>query len=142
MRIKNLFRKGALIFTFGVSFATQPAATNSTNANNEYLWFKVFAEAYLYTKEYYVKPVTTKKLMVNAIKGMVEKLDPYSEYFTPKEYKEFQEDLEGEFGGVGVEISIKDGRPVVVAPIEDTTRLPRRSQGGCTMVVAINGKDT
>jgi len=141
MRIKNLLGKYLFIFTLGVSPAIQPATTNSTDANNEYKWFKVFAETYLYTKNYYVEEVSTKELMVNAIKGMVEKLDPYSEYFTPEEYKEFQEDLEGEFGGVGVEISIKDGRPVVVAPIEGTPAYRAGLKAG-DVIVEIDGKDT
>ncbi len=141
MGIKNLFGKGVFIFTLGVSLANQPATINSTDANDEYRWFKVFAEAYLYTKNYYVEEVSTKKLVVNAIKGMVEKLDPYSEYFTPEEYKEFQEDLEGEFGGVGVEISLKDGRPVVVAPIEGTPAYRAGLKAG-DVIVEIDGKDT
>jgi len=141
MGIKNLFGKGVFIFTLGVSLATQPATINSTDANDEYRWFKVFAEAYLYTKNYYVEEVSTKKLVVNAIKGMVEKLDPYSEYFTPEEYKEFQEDLEGEFGGVGIQIALKEGRPVVVAPIEGTPAYRAGLKAG-DVIVEIDGKDT
>ena len=132
-----------LIFTLTLSVSPTSAnsTVNDTDANNQYLWFKVFSEVYLYTKDYYVKPVTPKQLMVNAMKGMVEKLDPYSEYFTPEEYKEFEQDLEGEFGGVGVEISLKDGRPVIIAPIEGTPAYKAGLKAG-DVIVEIDGKDT
>ncbi len=135
--------KGVLgaFLILSLSACAAPAETQSNTENREYQWFRAFAEEYIITKNFYVKEVNPKKLIVNAMKGMVEKLDPYSEYFTPEEYKEFQEDLNGEFGGVGVEITLKDGRPVVVAPIEGTPAYRAGIHAG-DIIVEINGKDT
>ena len=108
---------------------------------NEYLWLKVFSEIYNIAKNYYVEEPTPKQLLINAAKGMVEKLDPYSEYFTPEELKEFEEDTKGEFGGIGIEISMEKGRPVVVAPIEGTPAYKAGLRAG-DIIIAVEGEDT
>ncbi len=135
-KIKTIFLGSAALF--GFSFGVE---NKDPNANNEYLWFKVFAEVYYIAKHYYVEPVSPKQLLINAAKGMVEKLDPYSEYFTKEELKEFEEDTYGEFGGIGIEISIEKGRPIVVAPIEGTPAFKAGLRAG-DIIVEINGEDT
>ena len=66
----------------------------------------------------YVEPVDEKKLITDAISGMVASLDPHSVYFDKKSYKEFREGTSGRFVGVGIEISQEDGLVKVVSPIE------------------------
>jgi carboxyl-terminal processing protease len=66
----------------------------------------------------YVEPVDEKKLITDAISGMVSSLDPHSQYFDKKSYKEFREGTSGRFVGVGIEISQEDGLVKVVSPIE------------------------
>jgi carboxyl-terminal processing protease len=66
----------------------------------------------------YVEPVDEKKLITEAISGMVSSLDPHSQYFDKKSYKEFREGTSGRFVGVGIEISQEDGLVKVVSPIE------------------------
>jgi carboxyl-terminal processing protease len=127
--------------TFPLLVFPSQGNNNDPEANNEYLWFKIFSEVYLIAKNYYVEPITPKQLIINASKGMLEKLDPYSEYFTPEELKEFQEDTYGEFGGIGIEISIEKGRPIVVAPIEGTPAYKAGLKAG-DIIVEINGEDT
>ena len=120
------------------------SATNqnaTADAYNEYLWFKVFSEVYFIAKNYYVEPIPPKRLIINAAKGMLEKLDPYSEYFTPEELKEFEEDTNGKFGGIGIEISYDKGRPIVIAPIEGTPAYRVGLKAG-DIIVKINGEDT
>ncbi len=69
-------------------------------------------------KSDYVEPVDEKKLISDAISGMVASLDPHSQYFDKKSYKEFREGTTGKFVGVGIEISFEDGLVKVVSPIE------------------------
>ena len=69
-------------------------------------------------KSDYVEPVDEKKLITEAISGMVASLDPHSQYFDKKSFKEFSEGTSGKFVGVGIEISQEDGLVKVVSPIE------------------------
>lgn len=81
---------------------------------------RTFAEVFGRIKQDYVEPVEDKKLINEAIRGMLSGLDPHSDYFDPEAYKEFREGTQGEFGGLGIEISSEDGLVKVVSPIEDT----------------------
>ena len=69
-------------------------------------------------KSEYVEPVDEKKLITDAIGGMVSGLDPHSQYFDKKSFKEFREGTSGRFVGVGIEIGLEDGLVKVVSPIE------------------------
>ena len=66
----------------------------------------------------YVEPVDDKKLITDAISGMVSSLDPHSQYFDKKSFKEFREGTTGRFVGVGIEITQEDGLIKIVSPIE------------------------
>lgn len=77
-----------------------------------------FAAVFSMVKGSYVEPVDDKKLITDAIAGMVSGLDPHSQYFDKKAYKEFKEGTTGKFVGVGIEISQEDGLIKVVSPIE------------------------
>lgn len=81
---------------------------------------RTFAEVFGRIKQDYVEPVEDKKLINEAIRGMLSGLDPHSDYFDPEAFKEFREGTQGEFGGLGIEISSEDGLVKVVSPIEDT----------------------
>jgi carboxyl-terminal processing protease len=77
-----------------------------------------FAAVYGLIKADYFEPVEGNKLIENAINGMVNNLDPHSEYLDKKAYKEFKESTSGKFVGVGIEITAEDGLVKVVSPIE------------------------
>jgi carboxyl-terminal processing protease len=76
------------------------------------------AAVFSMVKSDYVEPVDEKKLITEAISGMVSSLDPHSQYFDKKSFKEFSEGTSGKFVGVGIEISQEDGLIKVVSPIE------------------------
>jgi carboxyl-terminal processing protease len=78
------------------------------------------ARVMVFIENHYVDPVERQRVLDGAIKGMVAELDPHSSYLTPKEFKLFNEDTEGMFGGIGVEVDFKDDYAVVIAPIPDT----------------------
>jgi carboxyl-terminal processing protease len=82
---------------------------------------RTFVEVFNAVERNYVEPVSDDKLLEYAIKGMVSNLDPHSDYLPPESFKEMQEHTTGEFGGLGMEVSMdKDGFVKVVAPIDDT----------------------
>ena len=77
-----------------------------------------FAAVFGMVKSDYVEPVDEKKMITDAISGMVSSLDPHSQYFDKKAFKEFREGTAGRFVGVGIEITQEDGLVKVVSPIE------------------------
>jgi len=79
-----------------------------------------FTEVYGRVKNDYVETVDDKKLIEQAINGMLSGLDPHSAYLNEEAFKEMQVGTQGEFGGLGIEVSMEDGFVKVVAPIEDT----------------------
>lgn len=79
-----------------------------------------FSEVFGRIKSDYVEPVTDKKLITEAITGMLNGLDPHSAYLDAEAYKELQVGTHGEFGGLGIEVGMEDGLVKVISPIEDT----------------------
>jgi len=78
------------------------------------------ADVYALIKSDYVEPVQDKKLLSEAIAGMVSSLDPHSVYLDEKDFAEMRETVEGKFVGIGVEVGMEDGYVKIVSPIEDT----------------------
>ncbi|MBI5430521.1 MAG: S41 family peptidase [Nitrosomonadales bacterium] len=81
---------------------------------------RAFSEVFGRIKSDYVEPVTDKKLITEAISGMLNGLDPHSTYLDADAFKELQEGTHGEFGGLGIEVGMEDGVIKVISPIEDT----------------------
>ena len=81
---------------------------------------RAFTEIYGKIKSDYVEPVEDKKLITEAINGMLSGLDPHSSYLDAEAFKELQVGTQGEFGGLGIEVGMEDGFVKVVSPIEDT----------------------
>src|SRR5574339_98609 len=79
-----------------------------------------FAEVFGAIKTGYVEPVEDKKLITEAISGMLTGLDPHSAYLDQDAFREMQVGTQGEFGGLGIEVGMEDGFVKVVAPIDDT----------------------
>ncbi|WP_226459481.1 S41 family peptidase [Quatrionicoccus australiensis] len=81
---------------------------------------RTFAEVYSAIKQGYVEPVEDKKMIANAISGMLSNLDPHSSYLDADAFKDLQVGTQGEFGGLGIEVGMEEGLVKVVSPIEDT----------------------
>ncbi|MDP2198361.1 MAG: PDZ domain-containing protein, partial [Sulfurimicrobium sp.] len=81
---------------------------------------RAFAEIFGKIKSDYVEPVEDKKLITEAINGMLSGLDPHSAYLDLDAFKDLQVGTQGEFGGLGIEVGMEDGFVKVVSPIEDT----------------------
>ncbi len=90
------------------------------HAGESYEDLKIFAEVLTQVKKHYVEDLQTNDLVHGAVRGMLKTLDPHSSYMTPDMYQEMQVETKGEFGGLGIQIGIKDHRITVIAPIEGT----------------------
>jgi len=102
---------------------------------------KVFTDVLSIVQRDYVEPVESKKLVEGAIKGMLATLDPHSGYLGPDFYQELQVETSGEFGGLGIEITLKDNLLVVVAPIEGSPAEAKGVRAG-DAIIKIDGKFT
>ncbi|MFA5093950.1 MAG: S41 family peptidase [Candidatus Omnitrophota bacterium] len=85
-----------------------------------YKQLELFSDVLTLVRSEYVDNVKSKDLIYGALKGMIQSLDKYSEFMDPETYAEMKVETEGEFGGIGIEIAIKDDLLTVIAPIEDT----------------------
>ena len=90
------------------------------HAGETYEELKTFSEVLNQVQKHYVDETKVKDLIQGAIRGMLSTLDPHSAYMTPEMYKEMQVETRGEFGGVGIQIGVKENRLAVIAPIEGT----------------------
>ncbi|MBV1777091.1 S41 family peptidase [Burkholderiaceae bacterium DAT-1] len=107
---------GALLMT-GVHALAEKESVDGVLPINE---LRTFAEVYGRVKRDYVEPVDDKKLIDEAIKGMITGLDPHSDYMHGEAFHDLQVQTSGEFGGLGIEIAAEDGLVKVVAPYDDT----------------------
>src|SRR5271170_5096558 len=89
-------------------------------SDDTYNELQTFANVLAIVQKNYVEPVTTKELINGAITGMLASLDPHSAYLTPDLYRDLEVETRGSFGGLGLEITVRNGMLTVVAPIEDT----------------------
>jgi len=111
----------AAIFTINIFLYMQD--NNSAQAAKTSLplnQLQTFSEVYLKIKQNYVQDISDKELFDNAIKGMLEGLDPHSTFLNEKDFKDLQIGTKGEFGGLGIEITMEDGFVKVITPIDDT----------------------
>jgi carboxyl-terminal processing protease len=90
------------------------------HATESYEELKTFSEVLSQVQRNYVEETKVKDLVQGAIRGMLATLDPHSAYMTPEMYKEMQVETKGEFGGVGIQIGVKENRLAVIAPIDGT----------------------
>lgn len=119
MRKKIIFTLiiGIAIFAF-ISFAC--SATEKRKQDELFKQVGLFSDTLAIIQTDYVDEVAPKDLIYGALKGMLSSLDPHSQFMDPDTYNELKVDTEGKFGGLGIEITIKDALLTVVTPIEDT----------------------
>ena len=102
-----------LVLTGGVQRGT-------TAVEDTYEKLKIFTEVLSLVQSNYVDEVNSKDLIYGAVKGMLETLDPHSSFMPPEAFKEMQVETQGSFGGLGIEITVKDRMLTVVTPIDGT----------------------
>jgi carboxyl-terminal processing protease len=100
---------------------------------------QAFSEVYLKIKQNYVQDISDKELFDNAIRGMLEGLDPHSTFLNEKDFKDLQIGTKGEFGGLGIEVTMEDGFVKVITPIDDTPAYKAGVKAG-DLIIEINKK--
>jgi len=106
----------ALVTFIGISTQRRCDA----QGGKEYEYIGLFTDVMTIVKKSYVEEVDSKKLIYGAINGMLSALDPHSSFMSPETFKEMKVETKGAFGGLGIEISMKEGILTVISPIEDT----------------------
>ncbi|MBI3540388.1 MAG: S41 family peptidase, partial [Candidatus Eisenbacteria bacterium] len=134
-------RRVVLAALLAVLFGVGWAAGRHARAGDVYQAVDLFVEVLGKVEQNYVDPVDPEKLVTGAMKGMLRTLDPYSQYLDARAYQNLQSTTHGSFGGVGVEVSIRDGYPVVISPIEGGPAWTAGVRSG-DVIVRIDGHST
>lgn len=119
--------------------ANKDAVTQAVK--DRYQDLQIFAKVLNLVQQYYVEDVDTRKLIYGGIKGMLQELDPHTNFLPPEIYKEFETETSGEFGGLGIEITVQNDVLTVISPIEDTPAWEAGIKAG-DRIVEINGEST
>ncbi|MDP8266719.1 MAG: S41 family peptidase [Candidatus Aceula meridiana] len=114
----------ATICIFSVLLMAQSAMCeidkNDKIDSDLYAQIELFSYALTTVQAAYTEEPTAKDLIYGSLKGMLSSLDPHSQFLTPEDYKDLKTETEGKFGGLGIEISIRDNLLTVITPLEDT----------------------
>ena len=113
----------------------------SAKSEETYKGLKIFSDVIELVEKNYVDPVDTKDLIEKAIQGMVHSLDPHSSLLVPEALKELQFDTQGEFTGIGISITMRDGFVTVISPIEGTPAYRAGIKAG-DRIVKVDGEAT
>jgi carboxyl-terminal processing protease len=136
MKWRKIFITAFIAGIIGFSVPYINYAIDST-----YQKIKVFVEAFEIIKSEYVEERKDEDLIYSAIIGMVSSLDDFSQFLKESVYKRVKDDTEGEFGGIGIRIDIKDGWPIVVTPLPNTPAYKAKIYPG-DRIIKIEGEST
>ncbi len=140
MKSKIAFVTGILaIFIAGVSFGIN--AKTKKDLSEDLKLLGIYTDVFKIVQDNYVEPVEAKKLIYGSLRGMLSSLDPYSTFFSPEEFKEFTTETHGEFGGLGIEITMENHKLIIVSPIEDTPAYKAGLKPG-DVIIEIDGEPT
>ena len=132
-------KKNAVATILFLSFFISSNYVYSKNSDVLYEKIDLFSEVLETIKQEYVNEVDQGKVMDSAINGLLQSLDPYSSYMSPKSFDGMQTDTKGEFGGLGIEIGMESGVVKVITPINDTPAANAGIKSG-DYIVRINGQ--
>ncbi|WP_415238826.1 S41 family peptidase [Seleniivibrio woodruffii] len=134
----TVFLTIALIITSVALFRSQNVYAAKAD---KYQNLDIFTQALYLIENNYVEPVDDQKIIYGAIKGMAQELDPHSAFMDPKTLNNFEVETQGEFGGLGITIGMKDKILTVIAPLEDTPAFKKGIKAG-DQIIKIDGKST
>ena len=137
--VRGLTLAMACVIVPSIGFGAKEAAVSENE--DLYKRLELFEHALSIVRSDYVEEPTPEQLIYGALKGMLATLDPYSQFLDPDSYNELKVDTEGEFGGLGIEITIKDYLLTIISPIDDTPAYKAGLLAG-DRIVKINGEIT
>ncbi len=143
MRLSRLTRALVLpvcAFAGGACATTLGGGSHAAHGDTPYAAVEQLGRVLVEVENEYVDPVDRAKLVNGAIKGMVAELDPHSSYMPPEEFQAFENDTEGQFGGVGIEVENRNDQLVVLSPIEGSPAERAGIKSG-DLIVSVDGKD-
>ena len=113
---------GGLAANMAIGARLNAREAKGAERDSAYEKMTLFTKVLEQVRELYVDPdkVSYQDLIYGALRGMLQQLDPHSAFMDPEMYQEMKDDTSGQFGGLGIEIGMKDGLPTVIAPMEDT----------------------
>ncbi len=132
-------KKTILFFTIIILTFLNLNYSYSKSTNELYEKIDLFSEVLETIKQEYVDEIDQAEVMDSAINGVLQSLDPYSAYMSPKSFEGMQTDTKGEFGGLGIEIGMESGVVKVIAPIDDTPAAKAGIKAG-DYIVRINNE--
>jgi carboxyl-terminal processing protease len=138
--MKKAFVIGSLLVVLTLSLGGT-VASKGTDTGATYEQLRLFTEVLSIVQNQYVDEVAPKELIYSAIKGTLRGLDPHSSFLDPESYREMQVETSGSFGGLGIEITLRDDILTVVSPIEGTPAYRAGLQAG-DRIVKIDGLAT
>jgi len=145
MSIRKLNLTILVVLLVGLSaiFAWERLSIQRVSAEDQNVYenLQIFSDVLDIVKENYVQEVDNEELVEGAISGMLRTLDPHSSYLDPDAYKELQVETKGSFGGIGIEITIRDGFLTVVSPLEGTPAYELGIQAG-DQILRVDGEPT
>lgn len=106
-----------LLVGLGCGFLLSPAISKSSE---RYDFLRLYAKVLNLVETSYVEPIDEKKIVLNSVRGMLGGLDPYSAYLEKEDFKDFQSETLGRFGGLGIEVIMESGFLQIISPIEDS----------------------
>ncbi len=130
MKLKVLTILFAIIFSATSALAAKEKEKKQENSEETMRLLSLFGDVFEKVKQDYVEDVTDDKLIESAINGMLTSLDPHSSYMNEKQFAEMQIQTKGEFGGLGIEVTMDNGLVKVVSPIDDTPAFKAGIQAG------------
>jgi len=126
-------------FAGGAMWGSRSAEATSSD-QSPYAMVSQLSRVLVQIENNYVDPVQRSRLLEGAIKGMVEELDPHSQYMPPQDFSLFQSETEGQFGGIGIEVEARGDLLTVIAPIEGSPAERAGIESG-DVIIAIDGED-
>ena len=132
-----------LALNLGIGARIYLSSATAAEKDSAYPNLELFSRVMETVRKDYVdgQKLTYQELVYGALKGMVDTLDPHSEFLDPEKYKELQNDTQGQFGGLGIVVTLQDNALTVVAPIEDTPGFKAGILSG-DRITRIDGKST